>query len=99
MMKPEQREIERVQELMHKIEPMLVKSMNRMLERDGVNVTLSVSSNIATSLMAMSLYMIFKGNGSTEEFLEVMFKEVKEKYASVCMRSPYADQSTCQPLH
>lgn len=98
-MKPDQKEVERVQELMHKIEPMLIKSMNRILERDGVNVSLSVSSNIATSLMAMSLYMIFRGNGSTEEFLEVMINEVKEKYASVCMRSPYAEENTCRPLH
>lgn len=73
-------EIQRVSDLMDEIEPIVQKELIKIINDEGYTVALSVCSNTATSLMAMSLVMVSRSGGDVNAFIRVLLDEIKGKY-------------------
>jgi recombinational DNA repair protein (RecF pathway) len=76
----EDAEIQRVSDLMDEIEPIVQKELIKIINDEGYTVALSVCSNTATSLMAMSLVMVSRSGGDVNAFIRVLLDEIKGKY-------------------
>jgi len=70
-----------------------------MVDKHGTTVTLSVSSDIATSMIAMCLMIIMRDGGSTEKFMMTMSKIIDGKINAALKVKAQAGSSTCQHLH
>jgi hypothetical protein len=92
-------EIKRVKMILTRIEPIVQRHLDKMIDEHGTNVTLSVSSNLATSMLAMCMLIIMRSGGNVEQFMEIMAGEINEKIKSAVRVEIQAGQSTCQRLH
>jgi hypothetical protein len=92
-------EIRRVKMILTRLEPIVQRHLDKMIDEHGTNVTLSVSSNLATSMLAMCMLIIMRSGGNVEQFMEIMGGEINEKIKSALRVDTQAGQSTCQRLH
>ena len=92
-------EIRQVKMILTRLEPIVQRHLDKMIDEHGTNVTLSVSSNLATSMLAMCMLIIMRSGGNVEQFMEIMAGEINEKIKSAVRVEIQAGQSTCQRLH
>lgn len=104
------KEIARVGEILDRLEPVVQRHISRMIDAEGSNITLSVSSNIATSMIVMSLLMIHERGGDVDQFMKVVLHEIKGKFDEAMVEVQSAKQEikdqiaqagwdTCKSLH
>ena len=109
-MKTMEQEIERVRNIMERVEPLMQRYLAQVIDREGKNVGLSVASNLATTLMAYSLVMVAMQEGSADGFMDIMIKEIIDKFeftkakiaatnAVMKAMGPRYGGDTCQTLH
>ena len=85
--------------LLNRIEPFVQRYLDKMIEEHGTSVTISVSSNLATSMLAMCMLIIIRTGGDVEDFMEIVVNEINFKINSTMKVVAEASQSTCQHLH
>lgn len=73
-------EAERVIELCRRLEPIIHRFILKTIDNDGINVTLSVVSNLATSFMAQAIAMVETRGGDIDQFVKILMVETKNKY-------------------
>ena len=77
-MKPE--EMQKVKDILEKLDPVIHKHLTKLIAAEGVSVALSVITNIATTLLATSVLIVEKHEGDLDEFMSVTLAETKAKY-------------------
>ena len=82
-MRDVRKEIARVQEIMIRAEKILQAFLSRTTDRDGPMVALSVASNMATTLMAVSMLMVERSGGSIPLFMSRVMEECAHKYVNL----------------
>ena len=75
-----EKEIERVKELLDRLDPIMHKHFQKVLDKDGLNVALSLITNCSTTLLAMAVLIVEKHEGNLDDFMTVMLAETKAKY-------------------
>lgn len=92
-------EMRMVKKILDRIEPIVQYHLDKMTDDHGANVTLSVSSNLSTSMLAMGVLLIMRGGGDIKQFMEIIIKEIEEKIKVTVEFERQAGQSTCHRLH
>ena len=102
------KEMKRVIDICRRLEPVINKFLLRMIDRDGADVSLSVVSNMATTLMAHAITMVETRGADVDQFVKILMYEVKNKYdvassqvqaASIMSKIMSAGKDPDQPLH
>lgn len=92
-------EINRTNELLERLEPIVQRYLDKMLDQEGVSITISVSTNLATSMVAMCILMIMHRKGAHAEYVSAMAEQINDKVGSALAAKVQAGHSTCQKLH
>lgn len=93
------KEIKEIAVLLARIEPFVQRYLDKMVDKHGATVTLSVSSDLATSMLAMCLLMIMRDHGDTDKFMKTMSRVIDAKVNAALDVRTHASSSTCQRLH
>jgi len=73
-------EAELVKEILERVDPMIHRRLNKLIEQHGINVGLSVVTNMATSFVALAVMIVERHGGNVDEFMSVLLSETREKY-------------------
>lgn len=104
----EDKDIERVTQILQRLDPIVNRFISNMLDKDGDTVAISVVSNLATTFMAHAIIMIEARGGDVDQFVKVLMHETKNKYEVarsqvntelVLHKMMTAGRDTCRPLH
>jgi hypothetical protein len=75
-----EKEMEKVKELLESLDPIIHKHINKITDQYGLNVSLSLITNVATSFIALAVMIIERHDGNVDEFMSVLLREAKVKY-------------------
>jgi hypothetical protein len=63
-----------------RLNPVIARLLERMMDKHGVEGTLSVASYIATNLLAFSLLVIENEGGDSDAFMRIVLSELASKH-------------------
>lgn len=86
-------DIEKVGELLKRVDPIIQKYFHQIMDKHGHDVCLSVAANISTTLMTLSILIEERRGGDIDPFMHIMMKEVKHKFDNA-----HASQTTQELL-
>jgi hypothetical protein len=89
-------EDEKIIECINKLQPIIIKTLHKIIDDHGPNVCVTVARNIATSLITHSMHIVIEYNGNPYEFTQIIMNEINTKYIKAIGKN-YND--TCQSLH
>ena len=105
-----EKDIEKVGELLKKVDPLIQRYFHQIMDRHVHDVCLSVAANISTTLMTLSILIVERRGGEIDPFMHIMMKEVKHKYDNahasqatqdlldkVMNLGQFGDWNTCRP--
>ena len=102
--------MEKVGRYLERMEPMSQRYLNKIIDKDGASVALSVACNMSTSLMCVAMLLVEASDGNVDEFMEIVIQELIQKHKkarvkamsqATILQAQYGDGSnfTCRPLH
>lgn len=101
-------EIDSVVAICRRLEPVIHRFVERLMDRNGLDVSISVISNLATSFMAQAITMVETKGGDVDQFVKILMHETKIKYESakaqvesemVLQKMMTAGRDNDSPLH
>lgn len=104
----EDKEMEQVVAICKRLEPIIHRFIEDLLEKNGGNVAISVVSNLSTSFMAQAITMMEMRGADVDQFVTVLMHETKAKYTTAkaqveselaIHKMMTAGNDTCRPLH
>jgi hypothetical protein len=111
MMDELEQKVKRVKEILNRIDPKVKRTMDAIIDKDGIEVTLSVASNIGSSLLAMGMLIVHARGSDPNQYLESLIIETMNRFSEtrnaaeaqqVILKAQGKDPDTftCQPpLH
>lgn len=70
----------RVEELVHRIEPIVLRFLHRLEQRESPMISLSVGVNLAAGMLAGAVYRVERDGCDVEQFIQDFMKEVSLMY-------------------
>jgi Holliday junction resolvasome RuvABC ATP-dependent DNA helicase subunit len=64
-----------------RLNPIVARLLERMMDKHGVEGALSVASYVATNLLAVSLLVIENEGGDSDAFMQIVLRELAHKHA------------------
>jgi len=92
-------ENKKIEKLIEKYNPIIFKLLNKIAKEDGGNVSLTLGSSIATSLMAYLLFIVQEHGSNVDEYSKLLTDEVNRKLLEAQKFNGKNYNNTCQPLH
>jgi len=91
-----------------RLNPIVMRLLERMNDKHGVEGTLSVASYLATNLLAFSLLVIEDEGGDSDAFMQIVLRELAHKHADgrasanafrAIQKASVTSGATCRPRH
>lgn len=76
-----EKDVLRVADIMGRLAPRAQRYVEHVIERDGMNVGMSVATNTATNLIVFVLLTVDMHGADPREFLRLMTEEIERKLA------------------
>jgi hypothetical protein len=98
-------ERKRIEELLDRLAPRILKMINTIIKRDGRTVALNVASNVGTNLICTCLLMVaHSDNLDVEDVLNQLVREICEKFGKAIEdidkeKMAQARWNTCKQIH
>ena len=91
-----------------RLNPIIARFLERMLDKHGIEGTLSVASYVATNLLAVSLLVIEEEGGDSDAFMHIVLSELAHKHSEgrasadalrAIDKASVTSGFTCRPRH